>query len=161
VEKIHDYRYETYGYWDFGTVCRVRIYTSDDPYVLPIVLVTETSENSNTSITNLAENLAAEIRLKHEAEGIWNEFGIPFVWVEHYERDEHARRVGLVEEFDLVTFEDYMPRTSYLPNGGIWQVKGYERYMERGGRTRPSLGTPKWRSSSREEVEKLIEQEVE
>ena len=59
----HDLTHEYHGYHTPGAVCRVRIY--ERPGAVPVVIVSELAENKNTSITNMAEYLAAEIPAKY------------------------------------------------------------------------------------------------
>ena len=98
-------------------------------------------ENTNTSVTDMAEYLAAEVMRDHpgitpRANGAGK---VPFVWIEHYPRDEAQRRVGLGEEWDLITFSDYEIREVRTATG--W---------------RPKIGKPEWEPLGRARVEKLV-----
>jgi hypothetical protein len=127
VDAIHTY----HGFWGPRAVCRIRIYRP--PGFPPVVIATELPENENTSITNMAEELAADVLASYLPDRAGEER--PFVWIEHYPPRPDGRR----EAFDLVTFEHYRPRQEL-----------------RGGRRRVLIGAPEWRSLTREQVEALI-----
>ena len=123
--------------------CRVRIYTDDE---LPVVICTEARDNPGRSITNAAEQIAAEVITNHPE--IFDPFIVsplpgvtydkPFVWVEHYE--DGAR--GTSEDratFDLVEFGHYEPRE--VLRAGTWTQE---------------IGTPSWSPLDREAVETLV-----
>jgi hypothetical protein len=140
LDVTHAYR----GYWDDGGRCRVRIYQHageaprpwaellpahlaehlrDVPAGAPVVLVTELPDNQNTSITNMAEYLAAEVQAAYLRQP-----GAPMVWVEHYSKA--ARRGyhwGRYATLDLTTFASYQPQE-------CWTFGRRQR-----------IGTPDWR----------------
>jgi hypothetical protein len=63
VKKTHDYIHNYRGYWSDGGRCRIRIYREDgEP---PVVICSQLPDNDNTSVTNMAEYLAAEIVKEH------------------------------------------------------------------------------------------------
>jgi hypothetical protein len=99
----------------------------------PVVVATELPENEGASITNAAEELAADVLAGYLPERAGEER--PFVWIEHYP----PRPGGRDETFDLVTFEHYRLRQEL-----------------RAGRWRMLLGEPVWRHLAREQVEALI-----
>src|SRR6266581_6621099 len=110
VEIVHQYR----GYHSDGAVCRIEVYTADG--LPPLVVATELPENDNTSVTNLAEYLAAEVLERYLTAELVAGHEPPFIWVEHYGRDEVDHRDGLREtsearvrgsRWDLVTFSHY------------------------------------------------------
>ena len=126
--------------------CRVRIYTDDE---LPVVICTE-GDNPGQSITNAAEQIAAEVMTHHPE--IFDPFIVsplmgvtyekPFVWVEHYE--DGAR--GTPEDratFDLVEFGHYEPRK--VLRAGVWTRE---------------IGTPSWSPLDRQSVETLVRERV-
>ena len=127
VDAIHTY----HGFWAPGAVCRIRVYRPAG--FPPVVVATELPENENTSITNAAEELTADVLAGYLPDRAGEDR--PFVWIEHYPR----RPGGLGETFDLVTFEHYRPRPEL-----------------RGGRRRLVIGTPCWRRLTREQAEALI-----
>jgi hypothetical protein len=126
VKKAHDYIHHYRGYWSDGGKCRIRIYHEDGR--APVVICSQLPNNDNTSVTNMAEYLAAEIIEKH---GLFT----PLMWVEHY--PEHEEEIG---EYSLVTFFRWRPEKVCL--GGVW---------------RPRIGSPWWSPLSPEEVNVLIE----
>ena len=59
VKKTHEYVHRYRGYWSEGGRCRIRIYRGGgEP---PVVVCSQLPENDNTSVTNMAEYLAAEV----------------------------------------------------------------------------------------------------
>jgi hypothetical protein len=130
-DVIHEY----FGYHTLGAVCRVRVY--ERPGAIPVIVATELPENQNTSITNMAEYLAAEIPARYLPGVLDSDQAPPFIWVEHYPAER--RPYGSREEYDLVTFADYWPRQRL--EAGRWRVK---------------IGSPAWRRIPRAEVEQLI-----
>lgn len=134
--KTLDVRFSFRGYWSDGGVCRIRVFEARG--AVPVVVCSELPENSNTSVTNLAEYLAAEVIarfLPHRFEA-----DPPVVWIEHYpgRRDPRRNVTGRVE-FDLVTFASCTPRRNYL-----------------GGVARRKLGEPSWKRLTSDEVAELI-----
>lgn len=79
LPKTADFRYPYRGYYDDGGICRVRLF--QDTRRPPVILVGQLEENCNTSITNMAEYLGAEIGAKHFPERF--EQSDPFVFIEH------------------------------------------------------------------------------
>ena len=77
-DLIHEYR----GYHTPGVVCRVRIY--ERPGAAPVIVATELPENQNTSITNMAEYLAAEVSARYLPGVLDSDQIRPFIWIEHY-----------------------------------------------------------------------------
>lgn len=134
--KTRDVRFRFRGYWDEGGVCRIRVFEAPDR--IPVIVCSEVPENANTSVTNLAEHLAAEViarylphRFEHEE---------PCLWIEHYPgRHDPRRHVTGRATFDLVTFASWRPRPRRL-----------------GGVDRPALGEPAWRPMTVDEVAALI-----
>lgn len=132
--ETHDYQYRYHGYWEPGGVCRVRIFEGEDRP--PVVLVSQLPETRNTSITNLAEYLAAEIVAKHFPERFEEEN--PFGFIEHYPPTERADG-DRGSRYRAVRFASYTPRPVVL-----------------GGVERRKLGTPAWTPMTVEAVRQLI-----
>jgi hypothetical protein len=110
--KTRDYRYAYRGYHSESGICRVRVFEQTGK--VPIIIVTELPENTNTSITNMCKYLACEIIRAHFPERFEEEE--PVLWIEHYERDPAERdAVGL--EYSLVEFESWTPRPQWLGGG--------------------------------------------
>lgn len=121
-----DVRHTYHGFWTPGALCRIRIYQRDR--VLPVVIATQLPENENTSITNLVEQVAAEVMVRY--------LGCrPFVWVEHY-----PPRPYFGESYHLVQFDDYVPRPQFSMGRAV-SIK---------------IGAPTWRRITRAAVADLI-----
>src|ERR671920_305065 len=75
VKKTHAYLHCYRGYWSHGGKCRIRIYQEEGR--APVVICSQLPDNDNTSVTNMAEFLAAEVIEKQE-------LPTPLAWVEHY-----------------------------------------------------------------------------
>jgi hypothetical protein len=125
VKKTHDYVHYYRGYWSDGGKCRIRIY----PYEgrAPVVICSQLPDNSNTSVTNMAEYLAAEVIEEHS-------LPTPLTWIEHY--PEHEGEIG---EYSLMTFSDWKPREVCL--GGVWRRR---------------LGSPCWSYLRPKEVDAIL-----
>jgi hypothetical protein len=63
MRRTHDYLHHYRGYWSEGGVCRIRIYEERGRY--PVVICSQLPENKNTSVTNMAEYIAAEVIERH------------------------------------------------------------------------------------------------
>jgi hypothetical protein len=107
VKKTHDYIHYYRGYWSEGGKCRIRIYREDGR--APIVICSQLPGNDNTSITNMAEYLAAEVIEEHS-------MPTPLSWIEHY--PEHEEEIG---EYSLVSFSGWEPEEACL--GGVWRYR--------------------------------------
>src|SRR5215216_144640 len=105
--KTHDYIHHYRGYWSDGGKCRIRIYEEDGH--APVVICSQLPDNDNTSVTNMAEYLAAEVIEEHL-------LSTPLVWIEHY--PEHKGRIG---EYSLVRFSSWEPTEVYL--GSVWRYR--------------------------------------
>jgi len=122
MKKTHDYIHHYRGYWSDGGRCRIRIYREDGR--APVVICSQPPDNGNTSVTNMAEYLAAEVV---------RERGLPtpLVWVEHY--PEHEGEIG---EYSLVRFSSWELEEVCL--GGMWRYR---------------IGSPWWAPLCPEEVD--------
>ena len=105
MKKTHDYVHFYRGYWSDGGKCRIRIYREDDR--APVVVCSQLPDNYDTSVTNMAEYLAAEV-----IEG--DKLPTPLVWIEHY--PEHKGEIG---EYSLVRFSSWELVEVRL--GGVWR----------------------------------------
>jgi hypothetical protein len=63
VKKTHDHIHHYRGYWSDGGKCCIRIYGEDGQS--PVVICSQLPDNLNTSETNMAEYLAAEVIGEH------------------------------------------------------------------------------------------------
>jgi hypothetical protein len=90
-----------------GGKCRIRIYREDGQ--VPAVMYSQLPDNDNTSVTNMAEYLAAEV-----IEGY--RLPTPLVWVEHYPEHE-----GEIREYSLVMFAIWEREEVCL--GGVWRYR--------------------------------------
>lgn len=134
--KTQDYTYHYRGYWSDGGVCRVRLYEKEGHG--PLFVVSELPENENTSITNLAEYLAAELRQRH----LLGRYENPvFSWVEHYPRTAEDQRDGLEETWSLIHFASYEITQTARWGGGVMRAK---------------IGLPQWLPLTAEEVAQLV-----
>jgi hypothetical protein len=93
VKKTHDYIHRYRGYWSDGGRCRIRIYHEDGR--APVVICSQLPNNDNTSVTNMAEYLAAEVIEEHS-------LPTPLTWIEHYPQHE-----GEIGEYSLIRFSDW------------------------------------------------------
>ena len=93
------------------------------------ILRSRLPDNDNTSVTNMAEYLAAEVMEEHE-------LPTPLTWVEHY--PEHEGEVG---EWSLVRFSSWEREEVCL--GGVWRHR---------------VGSPRWSHLTREAVEAPLEE---
>ena len=122
MKKTHDYVHYYRGYWSDGGKCRIRIYREDG--CVHVVICSQLPDHDNTSVTNMAEYLAAEVIEEHK-------LPTPLTWIEHY--PEHEGEIG---EYSLVRFSDWELRKVHL--GGVWRYR---------------VGSPRWSPLNPEEVE--------
>lgn len=146
MRRTQDFLHAYHGYLTPGAVCRIAVYEELGPLATvrqpPIVLATELPENHNTSNTNLAECLAAEVIARCFPH--WSAWLAllppdtpPLVWIEHYLAD----RV-LPERYSLVTFAHYRSALTARHTGGRGQ--------------RLTLGTPRWQHVKPATVGQLV-----
>jgi hypothetical protein len=107
MKKTHDYMHRYRGYWSDGGRYRIRIYQEDGR--VPVVVCSQLPENENTSVTNMAEYLAAEVIAEHS-------LPTPLTWIEHY--PEHEGEIG---EYSLVRFSAWEVVEVCL--GGGWRYR--------------------------------------
>jgi hypothetical protein len=107
VKKTHDYIHHYRGYWSDGGKCRIRIYREKGQ--TPVVICSQLQDNENTSVTNMAEYLGAEVIEEHS-------LPTPLTWIEHY--PEHEGEIG---EYSLVMFSGWELKEVCL--GGIWRLR--------------------------------------
>ena len=127
--KTHDYIHRYRGYWSDGGKCRIRVYQEEGQD--PLVICSQLPDNDNTSVTNMAEYLAAEVIEEHE-------LATALIWIEHY--PEHK---GKPSEYSLVRFSTWERREARL--GGVWRYR---------------VGSPRWSPLWPEKVEELIKRHV-
>ena len=92
-----------------------------------MVVWSQLQDNTNTSVTNMAEYLAAEVV---EGHGL----PTPLTWIEHY--PEHEGRIG---GWSLVRFSSWEAEEVHL-----------------GGERRRRVGSPRWSHLASEEAEGLV-----
>lgn len=132
-----DAYYAYHGYWTAGALCRIEVYEEEGRP--PVLLCTELPENTNTSITNMAEYLAAEVVtrvLPQRLDVIGEE---PFLWIEHYPYDPILHDGPT---YDRVTFATLRPRIVPIACGTL--------------RQRLRFGAPTWRRLSCPEMADLL-----
>jgi hypothetical protein len=112
----------------------VRIYLPEDERDAPVVICSELPTNEGASVTNIAEQLAAEVIRYHRLPA-------PLVWIEHH---PPLSTNGDTETFDLVTFSSY-------------EVRERGPYL---GETRLTVGEATWKRITRGMVEVLVGGEV-
>jgi hypothetical protein len=117
-----------------GGRCRVRVWLPEDEQEAPVVVCSELPTNEGSSITYVAEQLAAEVIRYHQ-------LPTPVVWIEHHPPETTD---GDTETFDLVDFSSY-------------EVVESAPYM---GETRLTLGEATWKRITRGMIEVLVGGEV-
>jgi hypothetical protein len=127
--KTQDYIHHYRGYWLDGGKCRIRIYREDG--CDPVVICSQLPDNDNTSVTNMAEYLAAEVIEEHE-------LATPLTWIEHY--PEHSGKLG---KYSLVRFSSWERREVCL--GGVWRCR---------------VGSPRWLPLHPMEVQAALREEA-
>lgn len=132
LPKTHDYLHRYRGYWDDDGLCRIRVF--QEAGRTPVIVASALPENRSTSITNVAEYLAAAVVARH-LPGRFEEQD-PFHWLEEY---PPLRRRERGPVFTAVRFASYTPRA-------VW-FNGVERV---------GLGKPTWLPMTREQVAALI-----
>jgi hypothetical protein len=73
--KTHDYIHYYRGYWSDGGKCRIRIYQEEGHN--PVVICSQLPDNDNTSVTNMAEYIAAEVVREHAAYSLGMDRALP------------------------------------------------------------------------------------
>ncbi len=126
MRKTHDDIHHYRGLWRDGGRCRIEV---DAPEAgkegrCPVIVAAERDDNAGSSVTNMAEYLAAAVVARHfphllDASAVE---GQPVVWREHYP----PRRGGRGKD-DRVTFAPWRIRATWL-----------------GGTLRRALGAPAW-----------------
>jgi len=129
--KTHDYEHTYDGIGNREGVCRIRIY--ELPEFVPIVLCSTLAKNDGTSITNLAEHIAAEVLTRFFRDRL-ERSDEPTIWIEYY-----SLRESPFELLHRVTFSRYTP--AVVPGPRVWRTR---------------LGDPQWHCITREKIEELI-----
>jgi hypothetical protein len=132
LPKVRDMVYPYRGYWDDDGLCRIRLFAADGR--TPVIVASELPENRSTSVTNMAEYLAAEIGAAM-LPGRFEETD-PFTWIEEYPPPTAG---SLAPVFSRIVFASYSPRIVSL-----------------GGVERTRLGRPQWQPIGQREVAALI-----
>jgi hypothetical protein len=134
TRKTHDYMYHYHGCWRPGGICRIEIFQEET--CAPVIVCTELPENNNTSITVMAECLAAEVALEHFPMA-FEQIGEPFMWIECHPA---IPRLGILASYLWVTFDSYAPRL----------------ILRFDGRPRVALGQAHWTRIDRAVIEERI-----
>jgi hypothetical protein len=134
IRKTHDYIHRYHGCWRPGGLCRIEIFQEDG--CPPVVICTELRGRTESSITAVAECLAAEVALAHFP-AAFEELGEPFVWIEHH---PSVPRRGVRASYAWVSFASYAPRV----------------VLRFGGRRRVALGQAHWTPIDGAAAEELI-----
>ena len=117
-----------------GGRCRRRIYLPEEEWDAPVVICSEVPTNEGASVTNIAEQLAAEVIRYHRLHA-------PVVWIEHH---PPITTDSFTETFDLVVFSSY-------------EVRDRGPYK---GETRLTVGEATWKRITKGMVEVLVGGEV-
>jgi hypothetical protein len=125
VKKTNDYVHHYRGYWSEGGRCRIRICREGGRAT--VVICSQLPDNPNTSVTNMAEYLAAEVIEERS-------LPTPLTWIEHY--PEHEGEIGV---YSLVRFSSWELTEVCL--GGVWRCR---------------VGSPRWSPLRPEEVGFLV-----
>ena len=125
MKKTHDFIHYYRGYWSNGGKCRIQIFQEDGR--APLTVCSQLPDNDNTSVTNMAEYLAAEVIEEHS-------LPTPLTWIEHYPQHE-----GEIGQYSLMTFSDWELQEVCL--GDAWRFR---------------IGVPSWSHLRSEEVEILL-----
>ncbi len=138
IPKMTDYWHRVHSTFDRGTrgVCSGRVL--EEAGHTPVIVMGEHLDNLSTSVTNMAELLAAELiqwhfprRFDHEP---------PAILLEHYPTEYSPQgRVARKPTWDRLSFRSWAPRQGWL-----------------GGQERLAFGEPEWRSVPEHEVEALL-----
>jgi hypothetical protein len=137
MQLLRDDRHQYRGTWGHPATCRILIYlpTPEDADRRPVIVCEELAENRGTSVTNMAEFIAAEVVARYfphlldtDANGIQ-----PVRWLERYPPEP-----GWAGECDEVTFHPWRIRVVWL-----------------GGERRRALGTPQWHAVRQAEARTL------
>jgi hypothetical protein len=132
IDEVYEYR----GYHSDGGFTRLRLY--ERPGRSPLMILTEMTENTNTSVTNMLEYLVAEIGtmlMPHRFDD-----DEPFVVIEHYPaRPDSGMRELIEERFAQVEFDDWKLRRQWL-----------------GGVERKRVGQPRWTPITDADVVQLL-----
>ena len=108
----------------------MRVYLPDEERDAPVVICSELPTNEGASVTNIAEQLAAEVIRYHRLPA-------PVVWIEHH---PPLSTDGDTETFDLVAFTSY-------------EVRERGPYL---GETRLTVGEATWKRITKGMVEVLV-----
>lgn len=126
MKKTHDDTHHYRGSWRDGGCCRIAIYLPEGGETdrRPVIVASKLEENAGSSVTNMAEYLAAEIVARHFPHLLDSpsDGGQPVIWLEHYPPGR-----GVPGEYDRVTFAPWRIRAAWL-----------------GATMRPTFGTPAW-----------------
>ena len=141
MPKTADYLHHFRGMWDTEpeAVCWVRVF--EEPGQTPVIVMGEHPDNPSTSVTNMAELLAAELIQKHFPRRF--DHDPPAILLEHYPTEYHRGRVARKPTWDRLSFHSWAPRRVWL-----------------GGQERLAFGEPEWRSLPDHDVAALIGEEA-
>jgi hypothetical protein len=120
------------GYHGCESRCRLQVY--EEAGFPPVIVATELDDNPGTSVTNMAEYLAAAAVGRLFPRCFEDPAG--FCWVERYPAGVH--RLDRRESLSIVTFQ--------------WKVPRLVQFHK----PRPSMGQPKWQYIKRPAFETII-----
>lgn len=130
---ILDVEHDYYGHWTDGARCRVRVYSTPER---PVILLTELPANENTSITNLIEQVCAEVIRDYLApRGLFDPSAYGHVagtgkhhpiFIEHYPHDGRLRTAD--HDFSRVDFSSYSASLKVWGNRERWRLPSPPRW---------------------------------
>jgi hypothetical protein len=132
------YRFRGTFDWEPRGVCWVRVFA--EPGQTPVIVMSEHPANPSTSVTNMAELLAAELIQKHFRERF--DYDPPAILLEYYPTEHYRGRVARKPTWDRLSFHSWAPRRVWL-----------------GGQERLAFGEPEWHTMPGHDVEALIGRE--
>jgi hypothetical protein len=139
IPKTADYLYEFRGMWareNADAICWVRVFEEEDQ--TPVIVMAEHPRNESTSVTNMAELLAAELIQQHFPQRF--DYDPPAILLEHYPRELHASgRTAMQPTWDRLSFRSWAPRRVWL-----------------GGQERLAFGEPHWTRVAEDDIAALI-----
>jgi hypothetical protein len=138
MPKTADYLHRFRGMWDKDpeAVCWVRVFEEEGQ--TPVIVMSELPQNRSTSVTNMAELLAAELIQQHFPQRF--DYEPPAILLEHYPTEYSPQgRPARKPTWDRLSFHSWAPRRVWL-----------------GGQERLAFGEPHWEHLPEQEIEALL-----
>lgn len=141
MPKTADYLHAFRGMWDRDpeAICWVRVF--EEAGQIPVIVMSEHPQNPSTSVTNMAELLAAELIQAHFPQRF--DYTPPAILLEHYPTEHTPQgRIAHKATWDRLSFHSWAPRRVWL-----------------GGQERLAFGDPHWEHLPEHDVERLLGRE--